>query len=209
MNIIKQLIEQYKLTGTPQEIADALNAKTIPVSTNQRVTWPVIAATLGVGETTEFDNKLKALGLEWVRMTLSGEGFDFTHPKTQEMLDQFHADGHLDADELLVLKSLGYSMQSPYEQVAGIGNVVTPEQVENALQPVTVIGHDWSVIVRGDGQGIHCVYVINEKYSDGTVKPISTVLSNNAVNDEKVPTELMQAVGPIIQYAAQCIAALS
>lgn len=200
MSGLRNLISSLGLQGTPSEIADALNAKTITMTINDRVTWATIANTLGAAETTRFDTALRTLGLEWVRTTLSGVGFDFSNPQTQAMLDQFHADGHLSDDEAEVLKGLGIRQISPYEQYAGEGQVVTADQVAEALKPVEVVGKTWSLILRYDQDQTSVVFTASDKLSDGSMSaPTHTILARDL---SEAPEDFRESLQGFLQWVS-------
>jgi len=138
---LRDLIHSHGLTGTASEITAALNATTQTWSCSDKITYATLADQFGKEAVTGFDATLKSLGLEWVRLTLSGAGLDFSNEKTQATIDELLAGGAIDKTTAQSLKTLGIKPISPYEAWAGLGQVATEEQVAAALVPPVVQGH--------------------------------------------------------------------
>jgi len=170
------------LTGTAAEIAAALNAKNVQVPISGRKTWSDIAAEIGPEKTQQFYATLEQLGLYWVRETLSGAGIDFSNPQTQQMIQRFQEDNVISAQEAIILKGLGIKTLSPYEQLAGEGQVVTEEQVAAAMAPVTPDGEQrmLSVMVQADNR-VTATLVVQPTYQG---KPCGQSKVRQYVGDE-------------------------
>jgi len=164
---LRELIKQKNLTGTASEIADALNAKTELVANSELYTSTGVILELGpdlarqalAGFLTAAQND-PLLQSQYDK--LNSTGIDFSHPLTQQMIDQLQMAGAFSAEVAAALKGIGIKHKSPYELVFGEGAVVTPEQVEQALQPPTVTGKRYILsCILGPGQQIANL-VINE-----------------------------------------------
>lgn len=206
---IKQLISQYALTGTPQEIADALNAKSVRVEDHTMRTYASLANLFGSEAVAQFDTILQQAGMEWARLTLAGAGIDFANPETERAIDSLVTANLLDTATANQLKALGVQYASPYEQVAGPGNVVTVEQVQEALEPVAVAGKSWSLILRSDGDRVHMVWTVQPRLTDGTYGPnLESFLSGDAMADNRIPDDVRAALAPVIAFAGARAASL-
>jgi len=96
LQIIKDLIRQYHLTGTAHEIADALNAKTVDVPYSELVTSTGVLLELGPDMAREILARFQAVAeqdpLMWSQLQkLNSTGIDFSHPLTIQMIDQLQA----------------------------------------------------------------------------------------------------------------------
>jgi hypothetical protein len=150
---VAQLIEAQRLTGTPEQIADQLNAKTQVRYHTDLHGYAYIAQQFGVPLATKVDQVLAAAGLDWIRTLLASSGVDWSHDTTQQMIDQFLAAGALTTDEAAALKSIGRKPVSIYEQYFGDGATVTAEQVAHALTPPEPTGKMMmlSAVMQPDG----------------------------------------------------------
>jgi hypothetical protein len=150
---LAQIIERERLTGSPQKIADALNAKTWIKPHTDLHGYAYIAQQFGVPLATKVDQVLAAAGLDWIRTLLASSGVDWSHDTTQQMIDQFLEAGALTIEEASALKSIGRRPISIYEQYFGDGATVTAEQVAHALTPPEPTGKMMmlSAVMQPDG----------------------------------------------------------
>jgi len=152
--MLRDLITSLGLKGTPAEIATALNTKTIAVLQPGRKTWADIAAAVGPEAADYLYNALDREGYTWMRDTLAGGGLDFSQPEILDLLEKLRDIRLLSEQEYSALRQLGIKMISPYEQMAGEGQVVTEEQVTEALALIEPDGEQQilSVVVQPDGR---------------------------------------------------------
>lgn len=204
---LKDLISSLGLSGTSAQIADALNAKTVEKRVEEPVTGATIIRVFGeevartlaakVYAATQSDPLLNAFFVK-----VNSTGLCFGSDEAQSMIESLKNSGVFTQQEAAMLKGLGVKQVSQWEMVAGEGSVVTPEQVEQALQPVTEVGRSWSLILRGEGQGVHVVWTVHRKFSDGSVgSPVESILSGDVVGDGRVPAEIKDILAPVIAFA--------
>lgn len=188
---LRDLIKSLGLSGTAAEITAALNAKTETKTNVGKVTWATMADLFDAATVARWDGTLKALGLEWVRSTLSGAGLDFSNPKSQAMLDQLVAGGAIPVEEGVQLKAVGIQQVSPYENWAGVGQVVSEADVVAALIPPVVDGRAISVAVsvtpQGDSVALSITTMVGQERMD-----IVHSLATSKVNDPTL-TEAQRA----------------
>jgi len=157
---LRELITQKNLTGTASEIAAVLNAKTEPVANSELYTSTGVILELGPDLARQALAGFLAAAqndplLQSQYDKLNSTGIDFSHPLTQQMIDQLQMAGAFSAEVAAALKGIGIRYKSPYELAFGDGAVVTPEQIEQALQPPTVTGKRYILsCIVGPGQQI-------------------------------------------------------
>jgi glycine/D-amino acid oxidase-like deaminating enzyme len=173
LELVKQLIRQYDLRGTAQEIADALNAKTEAIPVDELYTVAGLIQELGPDLTRQIIAKFKAvmevdplLGAIYEKLTSTG--ISFADPLTHAMIDQLVAAGVFDETEAEALKSIGVKHKSKWELVAGDGTVVDVNLVAAALNDNPEISRQVIVNVCRTESGTAITVIIQELH-DGFV----------------------------------------
>lgn len=165
---LRELITTLNLSGSATEIAAALNSKTVEVKDTTLHTYSWIASLYGADFVSTMDSILQAAGLEWVRMQLTGNGIDFSHPETIAMVDALVGAGVITPDQASAIKEIGIRYISPYEQYFGEGSSVTEEMVAAALTPPVVERQERIATIRSDGRDSVVTVQIHEIYKDGS-----------------------------------------
>jgi len=190
---LRELIRQHNLSGTPEEIAAALNEKTVPVANSEMYTGTGVLLELGPDLARQALAGFLAVAerdplLQSQYDKLNSTGIDFSHPLTQQMIDDLAAAGAFSQEVATALKGIGIKYKSPYEVAFGDGATVTPQQVEAALQPPTVTGKRLmlSCVITPNNQT--CSLVINELAGDEvlsttTYGSVNGMSSGNAAVD--------------------------
>jgi hypothetical protein len=183
--MLRDLITSLGLKGTPAEIAAALNTKTIAVPQPGRKTWADIVAAVGPEAADYLYNALDREGYTWMRDTLAGGGLDFSQPEILDLLEKLHDIRLLSEQEYSALRQLGIKMISPYEQMAGEGQLVTEEQVTEALALIAPDGEQQilSIIVQPDGHTM-ATLVIQPTYQG---RPCRESRVRQLVGDAAIP----------------------
>jgi len=185
---LRELIARLGLNGTPEQIAEALNAKSVPIYRSENMTsaglvieiGPELAAQALAGLEAAMNDTANPLAplLRSQYQKLNSTGLDFSHPLTQQLIDQLSQAGVFSADLAGRLKSVGIRYVSPYEQIAGEGQVVTVDQVQTALQPPTITGQRrvLSVVLNPDGSA--CSLVVSKIAGEEIVSTVSFGAAN-------------------------------
>ncbi len=196
---LRELIAHLNLSGTAAEIAGELNTKSIEVKDSELHTYAWIANKYGAQFVAVADAALKAAGLEWIRMQLSGTGLDFSHPETIAMVDALVGAGVITPDQASKIKEIGIRYISPYEQYFGEGQIATEEMVATALSPPIVRAQERIATIRTDGIAASATVQIHELYEDG-----SRVIKESFSTHNANPTQKMlldQLVQTLNNYA--------
>ena len=140
---LREFIVLQGFNGTPEQIAEALNAKSIPITNSELYTSTGIILALGPDLARSIIGKFEAAMVHDPLLRaqydkLNSTGIDFSHPLTQQMIDDLKAAGIFTTEEAEALKRIGIRYISPYEQFAGEGSVVTAEDVAQAMSPQPV-----------------------------------------------------------------------
>ncbi len=208
LSLIKDLIRQYNLTGTPQQVADALNAKTLDVPYSELVTSTGIILELGPDMARQILGAFQVAAaqdplLQSQLDKLNSTGIDFSHPLTRQMIDELAAAGVFTAAQADALKGIGMKKKSPYELAAGDGAVVSVEDVAAALNDNPEISKQVLVSVNRSETGTAVTVMINELH-DGRpsgVSQIFTYRTGGALPDNpviaSVISQIVQAVSAI------------
>lgn len=208
LQIIKDLIRQYNLSGTAEEVAAALNAKTVDVPYSELVTSTGVILELGIEQAREIIGAFQVAAandplLQSQYDKLNSTGIDFSHPLTIAMIDQLQAAGAFTAQQAEALKGIGLKKKSPWELATGDGNVVPVEDVAAALNDNPEISRQVLVSVNRGESGTAVTVMINElhggrpsgqsqafTYRTGGSLPSDPVIAN-------VVSQIVQAVSQI------------
>lgn len=183
---LRELIAHLNLSGTAAEIAGELNAKSIEVKDGELHTYAWIANKYGAQFVAAADAALKAAGLEWIRMQLSGTGIDFSHPETIALVDSLVGAGVITPDQASKIKEIGIRYISPYEEHFGEGSSVTEEMVAAALAAPVVARQERIATIRSDERESVATVQIHEIYKDG-----SRVIKESFSTHNANPTQKM------------------
>lgn len=208
LQIIKDLIRQYNLTGTPQEVADALNAKTVDVPYSELVTSTGVILELGPDMARQILAAFQTVAaqdplLQSQLDKLNSTGIDFSHPLTRQMIDDLVTAGVFTAAQAEALKGIGMKKKSLYEMAAGDGAVVAVEDVAAALNDNPEVSKQVLVSVNRGESGTAVTVMINELH-DGRPSGISQVFTyrtGGTLPDDpiiaSVISQIVQAVSAI------------
>jgi hypothetical protein len=174
---LKHLISSLK--GTPEEIANQLNAKTVEVSRPAVFTSAGLVVELGVEMATEAiarfeaamnsDNPLAPL-LRAHYVRLNSTGIDFGNELTKQLILQLAAMGVFTPEIRDALLNIDKVRKSQYELIAGDGAVITPAEVRQYLVP-------------DDAPTVVSRVVINAVYEPGSDTIRGSVLKEHSVGD--------------------------
>ncbi len=167
LQLVKDLIHQHNLTGTAQEIADALNAKTETVANDELYTVAGIIQELGPDMARQVIAAFEAATaadplLRAVYYKITSTGISFSDPDTVAMMDQLQAAGVLTADQVQALKGIGFRSKSKWELAAGDGAVVDANTVAAALNDNPTISRQVLVSAMRQESGTSITLVIQE-----------------------------------------------
>jgi len=168
---LREFIVLQGFNGTPEQIAEALNAKSIPITNSELYTSTGIILALGPDLARSIIDKFEAAMVHDPLLRaqydkLNSTGIDFSHPFTQQMIDDLKAAGIFTTEEAEALKRIGVRYISPYEQFAGEGSVVTAEDVAQAMSPQPVTGKRLELKIIFDLNG--SFFAITEYALSGT-----------------------------------------
>jgi hypothetical protein len=189
------LIQQYSLTGTSAEVAAALNAQTVMQSITDLQTSTDLIRALGTAdaEAALRGYELAMAGSAILRsqyQSLNSVGLDFSHPLVQASVDSMVAGGALSSALAAKVKALGIKQISPYEAWAGVGQVVTADQVTAALTPLVQDGVAFSLVVSVTPQ-LSCAMHMSRTALSGakTMGVIESFSTSQAVNPNLTKTQ--------------------
>jgi len=161
---LRELIRTHNLQGTPQEIADALNAKTIPVPNSELYTSTGIIMELGPELAREAIAGFMVAAdqdplLKSQLDKLNSTGIDLSHPLTQQFIDELCRAGFIRQEIADAIKAIGIRYKSLAEVTFGDGVVITAEEVERALQPPEPTGRRiiLSCVINPNSTACHLV----------------------------------------------------
>jgi len=161
---LRELIQAHNLQGTPQEIADALNARTIPVPNSELYTSTGIIMELGPELAREAIAGFMVAAdqdplLKSQLDKLNSTGIDLSHPLTQQFIDELCRAGFIRQEIADAIKAIGIRYKSLAEVTFGDGVVITAEEVERALQPPEPTGRRimLSCVINPNGTACHLV----------------------------------------------------
>lgn len=207
LQIIKDLIRQYNLSGTAEQIAAALNAKTVEVPYSELVTSTGVLLDLGPDLARDILARFRTVAeqdpLMWSQLEkLNSTGIDFSHPLTIQMIDQLQAAEVFTAEQAEALKGIGLKKKSPWEVATGDGNVVSVEDVAAALNDNPEISRQVLVSVNRGESGTAVTVMINELH-DGRPSGQSqafTYRTGGQLPDDPV---IASAISQIVQAVSQ------
>jgi len=167
VELVKHLVRVYSLSGTAQEIADALNAKTETVTNDELYTVAGIIKELGPDAArgviaafeaaTAVDPLLKA-----VYYKITSTGISFADPDTVALLEQLQAAGVFTQEQVDAMKSIGFKKKSKWELAAGDGAVVDADTVAAALNDNPTISRQVLVSAMRQESGTSITLVLQE-----------------------------------------------
>lgn len=126
--------------GRDADIADALNAKTIPVKTETLITKRIVLQKLGILRGTQVMAGLKAASqsqhelapvLESILWLLEHEGLDIGHPDAETFIPQIVAANLLTQEEAALFLALATTQTS--RAISQLSSRVTADEVSAAL----------------------------------------------------------------------------
>jgi len=167
LQLVKDLIRQHNLTGTAQEIADALNAKTETVTNDELYTIAGIIQELGPDMARQVIAAFEAATaadplLRAVYYKISSTGISFSDPDTVALLEQLQAAGVFTQEQVDALKGIGFRKKSKWELVAGDGAVVDVDTVAAALNDNPTISRQVLLSATRSESGTNITLVIQE-----------------------------------------------
>jgi len=167
LQLVKDLIRQHNLTGTAQEIADALNAKTETVTNDELYTVAGIIKELGPDmarsviaafeAVTQTDPLLKAAYYK-----ITSTGISFADPDTVATLEQLKTAGVFTQEQVDAMKSIGFKKKSKWELAAGDGAVIDANTVAAALNDNPTLSRQVIVSALRQESGTRITLVIPE-----------------------------------------------
>jgi len=171
LQLVKDLIRQHNLTGTAQEIADALNAKTETVTNDELYTVAGIIQELGPDMARQVIAAFEAATaadplLRAVYYKISSTGISFSDPDTVALLEQLQAAGVFTQEQVDALKGIGFRKKSKWELVAGDGAVVDVDTVAAALNDNPTISRQVLLSATRSESGTSITIVI-QQLADG------------------------------------------
>jgi len=200
---LREFIVLHGLRGTPEQIAEALNSKCVPIYNSELYTSTGLIMELGP------DLARQALaGLEAAMAAdpllrsqydkLNSTGLDFSHPLTQEFIDNLQRAGFISEEIANELKAIGIRYISLYEQFAGEGAVITPEEVEAALQPQPVTGKRIEMKIAYDPFGNSFEVVEYELSGHAIYSRSSWIVVNNSQAPDEKKQQFVQAISALL-----------
>lgn len=206
---LRRLIVQRGLLGkTNAEIAAALNTKSERITFSENITSAGIITALGPDLTREALAGLEAAAqrdplLRSQMAKINSTGIDFSHPVTLQFIDQLQAAGVFQANVADALRSLGVQYKSPYELWAGDGQVVTEEQVADALAEPVSPPEKRIYVALSIGAGHRNLYVRAANVIEGM--EVETAYSYGVQGQMQwgVPTEKASIIEQILTLAEQ------
>ena len=167
LQLVKDLIRIHNLTGTAQEIADALNAKTETVTNDELYTVAGIIKELGPDMARQVLTAFEAATavdplLKAVYYKITSTGISFADPDTVALLEQLQAAGVLTQDQGDALKGIGFRKKSKWELAAGDGSVVDADLVAAALNDNPAISRQVLLSAMRSESGTRITLIIQE-----------------------------------------------
>ena len=171
LQLVKDLIHQHNLTGTAQEIADALNAKTETVTNDELYTVAGLLKELGPDMARSVIADFEAVAqtdplLKAVYYKITSTGISFADPDTVAMLEQLKTAGVFTQDQVDAIKSIGFKKKSKWELAAGDGAVIDANTVAAALNDNPTLSRQVLVSALRQESGTSITLVI-QKLADG------------------------------------------
>lgn len=171
IELVKDLIRQHNLTGTAQEIADALNAKTETVTVDELYTVAGLIQELGPDQSRAIIGAFKiAMAadplLEAVYHKLASTGISFSDPTTVAIIDQLQLQGVFTEQQAHGLKGISAKLKSKWEIAAGDGAVVDADTVAAALNDNPTISRQVLLSATRSESGTGITIVI-QQLADG------------------------------------------
>jgi len=208
VDLVKDLIRQYNLTGTAQEIADALNAKTETVTNDELYTIAGITKELGPdvarGVIAAFEAAAQADPLlKAVYYKINSTGISFSDPDTVAMMEQLQAVGVLTAEQVDALKGIGFRKKSKWELAAGDGAVIDVDTVAAALNDNPAISRQVLLSATRSESGASITLVI-QQLADGRPTNDRQVFTWRA--GEQLPSDA--TVAQVISQVNQALSAI-
>lgn len=161
-NLVK-VIRKYGLTGTAQEVADALNAKTIPKTNSERQGLAELANHYGWAAVTNFQAKLVAGGKQGY-LDMLASGADLSTQAAYDAAAEMVSSGILTYAEGQSLLSLGQWNESIWQDEGGENDVLVAD-VTTALAAITFEDNANDLAAQVDDKA----YVIKAKLYDGDI----------------------------------------
>jgi len=207
LQLVKDLIHQHNLTGTAQEIADALNAKTETVTNDELYTVAGLLKELGPDMARSVIADFEAVAqtdplLKAVYYKITSTGISFADPDTVAMLEQLKTAGVFTQDQVDAIKSIGFKKKSKWELAAGDGAVIDANTVATALNDNPEISRHVLVSVNRGESGTAVTVMINELH-DGRPSGQSqafTYRTGGQLPDDPV---IASAISQIVQAVSQ------
>jgi len=207
LQLVKDLIHQHNLTGTAQEIADALNAKTETVTNDELYTVAGLLKELGPDMARSVIAAFEAVAqtdplLKAVYYKITSTGISFADQDTVAMLEQLKTAGVCTQDQVDAIKSIGFKKKSKWELAAGDGAVIDANTVATALNDNPEISRHVLVSVNRGESGTAVTVMINELH-DGRPSGQSqafTYRTGGQLPDDPV---IASAISQIVQAVSQ------
>jgi hypothetical protein len=150
---LTELIKTLSLTGTAQEVAEALNT---PIERRSETAWTANDLLRHLTR-AEVDTVLASLEsaplLRSAFIALSITGLELASDERQAMLDEVAVSAGWSAELLEKLKRLGRPLVSHYRQ-AGLGDTVDEQSVQEALDQIAAEAAYEAILRRADMAGV-------------------------------------------------------
>lgn len=137
MNKLSDALRVHNITGTPAEIVKLLEADVVIGRDDQRWTYAGLAKRFGSEVVGQIDEGLRQIpGMDWVRLSLSSVGLDFSDPVTQAGLDGLK--GKFPDETIAALKEIGVQ-HGPQWQAYGLDELPSEDAVAEAQSVVAFL----------------------------------------------------------------------
>lgn len=135
-DLLIRVIRRHGLTGTPDEVTIALNARTIEKHDDTRKTLADLASRFGRTQLVEVADKVKAAGCS-LFLDMLTSGISFTHPETIGALDDLVMSGALTAEQAAAFKEVGVWLESIWQDSGGEGEALVSDVTAALAQIAT------------------------------------------------------------------------
>lgn len=121
---------------TDRQIADAINAKTVPVIVERLIGYGSVLSALGADDGAALLDRLETLAttspaVKWAMRLLDKSMLDVGNSVTRQQIDGLCAGGVMSAAERDALKALA-EVPGPYAATLGYDRVIDPQDIINA-----------------------------------------------------------------------------
>lgn len=160
---LKRTIRKHGLSGTAQEVTDALNLKNIPKTNSERQDLSDLADRYGWEAVTNFQTKLVAAGKQGYLDLLQG-GVDLSTQSAYDAVEDMVQAGQITQNEGQNLIKMGRWNASIWQEEGGTGDVLLAD-VTTALEEIAFEDNAYALADQVDAK----VAVIKAKLFDGDI----------------------------------------